>query len=173
MPKPLALWITGPVGSGKSSIANLLGKRIGAEVLRLDAIRLAITPNPKYTNDERNFVYRALAYMGYLLWKQGKPVILDATDNTGIGRKTAKKLISNLRIIQLECDIEVCMQREKKRKLPKHIKLKDLYARAKQRKIRLPGQGAELIIEKKPWLILDTSKTTTDEAVEVILRKLS
>ena len=90
-----ALWITGAPGSGKSTIAKELVKRIDAELLRLDEIRRLITPKPSYSREEKELVYRALAYMGHLLVKKNFNVVFDATDELGVGRLLAKKLIKN------------------------------------------------------------------------------
>ena len=71
------LWLTGLPGSGKSTILHELSRilsesGIEAVTLSLDRIRKVITPEPKYTNEERDIVYRALVMMAHLLVDQGK-----------------------------------------------------------------------------------------------------
>src|SRR5574337_1530515 len=77
-------WFTGLPGSGKSSIAREVARRLEARgirvrVLELDEIRRVVTPSPNYTAQEREVVYRALAYMAWLLYNEGVSVIIDAT----------------------------------------------------------------------------------------------
>ena len=66
------LWLTGLPGSGKSTILQELSRilsesGIEAVTLSLDHIRKVITPEPKYTDEERDIVYRALVMMAHLL----------------------------------------------------------------------------------------------------------
>lgn len=61
-------WITGLPGSGKTTIANelqaILSRAEEAVVLlSLDDLRKVLTPEPRYTPEERERVYRALALM--------------------------------------------------------------------------------------------------------------
>ena len=57
-----AVWFTGLPGSGKTVIASrsaaiLKNEGIEVKILQLDEIRKVLTPEPKYTDDERNIVY--------------------------------------------------------------------------------------------------------------------
>ena len=67
-----AVLFTGLPGSVKTAIASrtaaLLKKEgIDVKILQLDEIRRVLTPNPKYTDEERDIVYASLAYMAKLL----------------------------------------------------------------------------------------------------------
>ena len=59
-----AIWITGLPGSGKSTIAKELAKKINVEILRLDEFRTELVPDPKFTDEERSFVYKKMAEKG-------------------------------------------------------------------------------------------------------------
>ena len=93
------IWITGLPGSGKSTIVRelehiLSESGIDQTVLSLDQIRKILTPEPKYTDDERALVYRSLALMAQLLVVGGeKNVIIDATGNRREFRDLARHLI--------------------------------------------------------------------------------
>ena len=50
---PFAIWITGLPGSGKSTIAKELAKKIDAKILRLDEFRSKLVSNPRFTDEER------------------------------------------------------------------------------------------------------------------------
>ena len=79
-----AIWITGIPGSGKSTCARAAGEELRARgypvrILELDQIRKTLTPEPRYTDNERDVVYRALGWMARLLTEASIPVIVDAT----------------------------------------------------------------------------------------------
>jgi adenylylsulfate kinase len=62
------LWITGKPGSGKTTIAEETEKRLresGYDVLtlNLDELRKILTPQPRYTENERELVYRVLVLL--------------------------------------------------------------------------------------------------------------
>ena len=164
-----AVWITGLPGSGKSAIAKLLKKKIKAEILRLDEIRQVITPKPSYSKEEREYVYRTLAYIAYVLAKKNN-VIVDATDNLGVGRKTLKKLMKNVFVVQLKCPVKICEEREIKRKDKAGIV--DLYKRVKKREIKIPGLGQKYVYEKNPLILIETDKISAELAASVIYGKL-
>lgn len=165
-----ALWITGLPGSGKSRIAKELNKKLKAHILRLDEIRQIITPKPNYSKEEREYVYRTLAYMAYILVKNNINVIVDATDNLNIGRQALKKLMKDVFVIQLKCPQEICAQREMKRNDKAGII--DLYKRAKKGKINIPGLGQKYIHEKNPFILIETHKINSDLAASIIYQKL-
>lgn len=165
-----AIWITGLPGSGKSTIAKELAKLTNAEILRLDIIRKKLAPKATYSDNERESVYNALAYMGYTLTKDNRDVIFDATDNLNIGRKLARKLIKDFFVVQLKCPLDICIEREEKRK--DRAGMKDLYERAKKGEIKLPGLGAKYIEEKDPFLTIETDKIEPKLAAKLIFSKI-
>ncbi|MCZ7362701.1 MAG: adenylyl-sulfate kinase, partial [Candidatus Methanoperedens sp.] len=116
-----AVWFTGLPGSGKTAIASrtstLLEKKgIKVKILQLDEIRHVLTPEPKYTDEERDIVYASLAYMAKLLTECGVNVFIDATANRRRYRDAARKIIPDFAEVFIRCPIETCMEREAKRK---------------------------------------------------------
>src|SRR6185369_12400390 len=76
-----AIWITGIPGSGKTTCARAAGEELRARgypvrILELDPIRKTLTPEPRYTDNERDVVYRALGWMARLLTEASIPVIV-------------------------------------------------------------------------------------------------
>ncbi len=165
----IAVWITGLPGSGKSRVAKELNKKLKAYILRLDEIRQIITPKPSYSKEEREYVYRTLAYMAHVLAQNKVNVIVDATDNTGIGRETLKKLMKEVFVVQLKCPTEICAERERDRKDKAGIK--DLYKMAKNG-MKIPGLGQDYVYEKNPLIVIETDKINSDLAGSVIYGKI-
>src|SRR5499426_413461 len=131
-----ALWITGLPGSGRTVIARaaaaLLRERgQSVTVLELDAVRESLTPEPQYTDAERELVYRALGYMAAQLVEAGVPVIVDATAHRRAWRDAARAAIAGFAEVQHLCPLEVCQERERTR--PKGSAPQGIYAQAGRR----------------------------------------
>jgi predicted kinase len=88
-----AVWITGLPGSGKSTIAEELTKKLpGAIYLRLDAIRKQFIKDPVFTDDERERTYQLFSAEGERLVDEGKSVIYDATAHKRAWRDDARRI---------------------------------------------------------------------------------
>jgi adenylylsulfate kinase len=139
------VWLTGLPGSGKSTILNELSRQLsesGIEVvtLSLDHIRKVLTPEPRYTREERDIVYRSLVIMAQLLVVQGrKNVIIDATGNRKEYRDLARGLIVEFAEIYVNCPLKTCQAREAYRN--NQFVQEDLYKKAidGQLEEQLPG----------------------------------
>ena len=155
-----ALWITGPPGSGKTAISRvataLLRERgVPVTLLELDAVRQSLTPEPLYTDAERELVYRALGYMAAQLVRAGVPVIVDATAHRRAWRDAARAAIVRFAEVQLVCPLDVCRERERSRaagNAPPGI-----YARAGQPGATVPGVDVPYEPALSPELVIDTT----------------
>ena len=92
------IWITGLPGSGKTVRAKELLKKLEqknmkVEYLRMDAIRKILTPKRKYTEEERDYAYRALVLLGKSLTESGINVVIDATGHRKVWRELATILM--------------------------------------------------------------------------------
>ena len=153
-----AVWITGLPGSGKSVIARAAAEKLRSQghnvvVLELDEIRRVLTPNPTYSDAEREAVYRGLVYIGAGFVDAGTAVIFDATAHRRAWRELARATVKDFAEIQLVCPLEVCRQREAMR--PRGAAPPGIYAQAAKPGARVPGvtvgyepaQAAELTID--------------------------
>lgn len=167
----VGLWITGLPGSGKSTLAEEI-KRYHPEftILSMDTFRKIVTPDPNYSDAERNTVYRALIFTALKLTELGHNVIIDATGNRQQWRDLARKLLKRYREIYLRCPIDVCMEREKKRSVS-HDAPKDIYKKGKSG-WPVPGVGAPYEEPVKPDLILETGKMSLGEMRDSVERLL-
>ena len=155
-----AIWITGPPGSGKTALAQaaatLLRERgLAVTVLELDAIRKTLTPEPQYTDAERDLVYRALSYMASVLSGAGVPVIVDATAHRRAWRDAARSMIPRFAEVQLVCPLEVCRERERRR-APGNAPT-GIYAAAGRPGATVPGVDVPYEPALAPELVIDTT----------------
>jgi adenylylsulfate kinase len=167
-----AVWVTGVPGSGKSALARTLASRLAelgqpAVVLELDAIRKILTPEPTYSDHERDLVYRALVYMARTLTNADVPVIIDATAHRREWRDLARSVIPRFAEIQLVCPLDVCRAREAQR--PRGNAPPGIYAVAGQPGSTVPGVDVPYEPALHPELVVDTAREDTVAAVAKIL----
>jgi adenylylsulfate kinase len=168
-----AIWITGPPASGKSAIARAVEAELQAlgqpvKRLELDEVRESITPVPRYTDAEREVVYRALGYMTAQLVEAGRPVLIDATAHRRIWRDLVREAVPRFAEVQLVCPLEICRERERTRP-PGHAP-RDIYRKAGQPGATVPGVDVPYEVALAPELLIDTSVHSLAEAVEQVVR---
>ncbi|MCS7112748.1 MAG: adenylyl-sulfate kinase [Nitrososphaerota archaeon] len=163
-----AIWITGLPSSGKSTIARMLYEKLDSlgiriQILESDELRKILTPNPTYTEEERDNFYRAITYIGWLLVRNGVNVIFDATASKRKYRDEARRMINRFMEVYLYCPLEVCMARDRK----------GLYRRALEGVIKtLPGLQVSYEEPLNPDLKLDTSASDPISCVEAIIEAM-
>jgi adenylylsulfate kinase len=168
-----AIWITGPPGSGKSAIAREVEaelRALGQPVVRLelDEIRESVTPDPRYTDRERDIVYRALGYMAALLVETGTPVLIDATAHRRIWRDLVREAAPHFAEVQLVCPLAICQERERER-APGHAP-RNIYRQGGRPGATVPGVDVAYEVALAPELLIDTSAQTVPESVEQVVR---
>ena len=163
-PKAFAVWITGLPASGKSTIASQLRAQLEAsgrpvEVLESDEVRRVLTPDPTYSDAERNLFYRALAWTGARLVAHGVTVLFDATATKRAYRDLARSLIPRFLEVAVECPLEVCMQRD----------YKGTYQRGRRGDAStVPGLQATYESPLNPDIRIDSSNVSPSEAANRI-----
>ena len=167
----MALWITGLPGSGKSSTADAV-KALHPDfvILRMDELRKIVTPEPVYSDAEREIVYRSLVYFAKELADLGHNVIIDATGNKRSWRELARELIPRYAEIYLKCPVEECINRERQRQETRGAP-KDIYKKGEQG-WPVPGMNVPYEESPGPEIIIDTRSTTVHEAAELIEEKI-
>ena len=171
------VWVTGLSGSGKSVVSEtvqdlLSAHGVRAQLLSSDGLRKVMTPKPTYSIEERDIVYSSLVYIAGLLTQNGVNVIIDATGNLRRYRDEARTRIPRFVEVYLQCPMEICMEREKKRARTYHAPRK-IYARAlKGKSSTVPGIGQPYEEPLNAEIVLDTARCSPRECAEKILKKV-
>ncbi len=169
---PEVIWITGLPGSGKSTIADELLKRHPQWILlRMDELRKVATPEPTYSETERDILYRSLVFTATILYRAGHTVIIDATGNLRKWRQLAREMIPRFYEVYLKCSLSECERREEQRRL-RRLAPKDIYKKAKEG-WPVPGVVVPYESPECPELTIDTEKTSPQEAADLIEQTLS
>lgn len=168
----MALWITGLPGCGKSALADGLKREFPSfVVLRMDALREVATPEPSYSEDERDLLYRSLVFTARTLAGLGHCVIIDATGNLRKWRDLARRLIPGYAEVYLKCPLRLSREREEAR----HVRRGapgDIYRKG-EAGWPVPGLGAPYEEPLEPELSLDSSALSVEEEVKAVREFLS
>lgn len=165
------IWITGLPGSGKSTIAEQLKSSFPeAAVLRMDDLRKVVTPQPDYSDAERDLVYRAFVYTARTLCSLGHNVIMDATGSRRAWRALARDLIPEFYEVYLKCGLAVCMEREAHRAV-RHGAPEGIYEKGKAG-APVPGLAAPYEEPEGPELSIDTEKESPEHAAQRIIKRI-
>jgi adenylylsulfate kinase len=167
-----AIWITGVPGCGKSTVARAAAGRLAergtpVRLLELDAIRRVLTPHPAYTDAEREVVYRSLVFMAVALTKAGVPVIIDATAHRRAWRELARASVAHFAEAQLQCPLDVAMERERTR--TSSAAPHGIYAGADRPAATVPGVNVPYEPALSPELTVDTAAHAVEAAAEQIV----
>jgi hypothetical protein len=120
--------ITGLPGTGKSTVANRLAKRINARVLRTDEIRKRLFAKPKYTEEEKEIVYKTLFLIAENLLRARRNVVIDGTFYKRSLRRQIYRTaaLRRSKLIIVECIAsEEAIARRMKRREKRRIRLSD------------------------------------------------
>ena len=164
------LWLTGLPASGKSTIANLLEKRLHAEghhtyLLDGDNVRHGLNRDLGFTEADRVENIRRVAEVARLMVDAGLIVIVSFISPFRSERAFARGLFTpgDFNEIFVDASIEVCAARDPK----------GLYARAMSGEItNFTGIDSPYEQPGNPDLHLDTEKLGPEECAELILRQL-
>jgi adenylylsulfate kinase len=163
------VWFTGMMGSGKSTLAQALANRLRRlgktlEVLDGAEVEQFLGVGRAQTKDERNAETRKLAWASRLVTRGGGIVLQAAIDSPyKETRDEARRQIGRFLEVFVECPIETLIERDRTGRYKKALagELKNLVG------ISEPYEPPQ-----HPEVIVDTSKTGVDEAVEHILGQL-
>lgn len=161
------LWFSGLSGSGKSTIAKLLQKRLfdkGYQVFVLDGdnIRKGLNRDLGFSAADRTENLRRVAETAALFAKAGVIVISAFISPTSENRHTARAIAPNYyHSIYIKASLETCEKRD----------VKGLYAKARAGEIpEFTGISAPFEEPHNPDIIINTEELSVQACVEQLLK---
>ncbi|MBO8181415.1 MAG: adenylyl-sulfate kinase [Archaeoglobus sp.] len=162
------VWLTGPSGAGKTTLANALAKRLKelgheVEILDGDGIRSKLYPDLGFSKEEREMHNKVVIEMAKLLAKNDVSTIVSIISPFKSTRDYARKEIDNFIEVYLKCSKEELIKRDPK----------GLYAKALKGEIKdLTGYDGTYEEPENPEVLLETDKLSVDEEVSILLKYL-
>ncbi len=165
------LWLTGLSGAGKTTIALALEKELRSRgivcrVLDGDDVRSGLCRDLGFSQEARQENIRRVAEVAKLFADIGVLTIAAFITPTNALRSMARNIIGEKRFLEVfvSTPIAVCQQRD----------VKGLYAKALRGELKdFTGISAPFEEPAHPALIIDTSHTSADKAVEELLNLIN
>ena len=168
--KAATVWLTGLSGSGKSTIAVDLEKRlwergIRAYILDGDNIRHGLNKNLGFSPDDRTENIRRIGEVAKLFTEAGVMALTAFISPYRADRDQVRALMKSGDFIEIlvDCPVEVCEQRD----------VKGLYKKARAGEIKeFTGISAPYEAPEKPELTINTAGQSVEDSAKQILAYL-
>ena len=169
--RPRLIWFTGLSGSGKSSIANILEKKLqamGRHTITLDGdnIRHGLNRDLGFTKADRVENIRRVGETSKLMVEAGLICISSFISPFASEREMVRAMLDEGEFVEVFVDtpLEVCEQRD----------VKGLYAKARAGELpNFTGISSPYEAPQDPELRIDTTALSAEEAAEQIIDYLS
>jgi bifunctional enzyme CysN/CysC len=168
--QPRCIWFTGLSGSGKSTIANMLDKRLHADgkhtyLLDGDNVRHGLNRDLGFTEVDRVENIRRIAEVAKLMVDAGLIVLVSFISPFRNEREMARELFDSGEFVEVFVDtsLEECEKRD----------VKGLYAKARQGQLKnFTGIDSPYEVPERPEIRLLTQQDSVEICVEKILKCL-
>jgi len=169
--KPAVLWFTGLSGSGKSTIANLVEKKLAARgrhtfLLDGDNVRHGLNRDLGFTEADRIENIRRVGEVARLMADAGLIVLTAFISPFRAEREMVRKMLPEGEFIEIFVDTP--LEEAEKRDV------KGLYAKARAGEIRnFTGVDSPYEAPRNAEIVIDTMKLSSDEAADLIVAQLT
>lgn len=168
---PRCLWLTGLSGSGKTTIANILDKKLSTNgkhvyVLDGDNVRHGLNRDLGFTNQDRAENIRRMAEVAKLFVDAGIIVIVCAISPFRKERQLARQLFGESDFLEVFVDttLSECEKRD----------VKGLYAKARKGQIpNFTGIDSPYEEPSTAEIHLKTEDLEAEECAEILFRRIS
>ena len=165
--KPSALWFTGLSGSGKSTIANLVEKKLHAAghmtyLLDGDNVRHGLNKDLGFTDADRVENIRRVAEVTKLMVDAGLIVLTSFISPFRSERLMARELLEAGEFIEVYVSTPLTVAEKRDPK--------GLYAKARRGEIKnFTGISSEYEEPQNPEIMVDTTKASAEECAQAII----
>ncbi|OGI19748.1 MAG: adenylyl-sulfate kinase [Candidatus Melainabacteria bacterium RIFCSPHIGHO2_02_FULL_34_12] len=164
----LTLWFTGLSGAGKSTISNILEKKLKeqglkVEILDGDIVRTHLSKGLGFSKEDRDANIRRIGYVASLLSRNGVIVITAAISPYREIRDEVREMHENFVEIYAKCPLEVVEKRD----------VKGLYKKARAGEIlQFTGISDPYEEPTSPEITVETNKGMPEESANQIINWL-
>jgi len=168
--KPAVLWFTGLSGAGKSTIANLVEKKLAATgrhtyLLDGDNVRHGLNKDLGFTEADRVENIRRVAEVARLMVDAGLIVMTAFISPFRSERAMARGQMADGEFIEIHVNTPLAVAEERD--------VKGLYKKARRGEIaNFTGISSPYEAPESPELVVDTQTQTAEEAADKIIAKL-
>jgi adenylylsulfate kinase len=164
------IWLTGLSGSGKSTIANALARKLFDEnihsyVLDGDNVRHGLNKDLGFSEEDRNENIRRIGEVAKLFVDSGQVVLTAFISPFRKDREVVRNLLEENEFIEVyvKCSLKSCEKRDPK----------GLYKKARKGEIKqFTGIDSPYEEPLNPEIVVDTEALSVEESVEEIYRYL-
>jgi bifunctional enzyme CysN/CysC len=168
--RPAVLWFTGLSGAGKSTIANIVERKLHAEgkhtyLLDGDNLRHGLNKDLGFTTADRIENVRRTAEVAGLMAEAGLIVLVSLISPYRAERRMARDLAGDSRFLEIYVDTPLHVAESRDRK--------GLYAKARRGEIpNFTGIGAPYEEPDNPDLHISTAEYSPEQAADAVIRLL-
>jgi adenylylsulfate kinase len=165
------LWFTGLSGSGKTTIAHLVGPALDerghvVEYLDGDTVRTHLSKGLGFSREDRDAHIERVGWVASRLTRHGGAVIVAAISPYEETRRKARAMVEQFgRFVEVyvQASVEECARRD----------IKGLYAKAFAGEIKeFTGVSDPYEEPASPELVLETEEHTPEESAQLVLETL-
>lgn len=169
--RPCVLWLTGLSGSGKSTIANVLERKLlalGRHTYLLDGdnVRHGLNRDLGFTAEDRVENIRRIAEVAKLMVDAGLLVITSFISPFRAERRLARGLLAEGEFLEIFVDTPLAVAEQRD--------VKGLYKKARRGELKnFTGIDSPYEAPEHAEFVLDTTRLTAEEAADLVIVALS